>query len=54
MSRQIGIEDAYLEACQALGESIVMQRLLRNELDRLRAAAQEQPEEPAPGPPPGS
>lgn len=32
---QVTIEDAYREACAALGESIVQQRLLAAEVQRL-------------------
>lgn len=32
---QVTIEDAYAEACRALGESIVTQRLLSAEVQRL-------------------
>lgn len=42
----ISIEQAYREACQALGEAVVMQRLLSAELARHQAD-----EGPAPGPP---
>ena len=35
MSGQVSIEDAYAEACQALGESIVLQRLQGKELVRM-------------------
>lgn len=37
---QVTIEDAYAEACRALGEAIVTQRLLAAEVQRL---APEQP-----------
>lgn len=33
----VTIEDAYREACLALGESIVMQRMLATELARVSA-----------------
>lgn len=32
-------QEAYAEACQALGETIVMQRLLLREVEALRAQA---------------
>lgn len=34
---QVSIEDAYAEACRALGESIVRERLLTAELARRAA-----------------
>lgn len=37
MSRQVRVEDAYEEACKALGESIVLQRLMGQEIERLTA-----------------
>ena len=37
MARQVTPEDAYAEACKALGEAIVMQRLMNAELLRLAA-----------------
>jgi hypothetical protein len=44
---QITIEDAYREACTALGESMVQQRLLGQEIARLQAAqSPEVPTEP--------
>lgn len=33
----VSIEDAYREACLALGESVVRERLLSVEIDRLTA-----------------
>lgn len=39
----VTLEDAYAEACRALGESIVRERLLTAELQRL--AAETQPEQ---------
>jgi hypothetical protein len=39
---QISVDDAYAEACKALGEAIVAQRLLTAEVARLT------PQEPAP------
>jgi hypothetical protein len=41
---QISIDDAYAEACKALGEAIVAQRLLTAELARLTPP--EPPDEP--------
>lgn len=35
MSREVSVELAYAEACQALGEAIVMQRLLSKEMNRM-------------------
>lgn len=35
MALNVTIEDAYSEACTALGESIVIQRLQAKELERL-------------------
>lgn len=35
MSKTITLEDAYAEACRALGESIVRERLLTAEVQRL-------------------
>jgi len=46
MGRQVStvsIEDAYAEACKALGESMVMQRLQGLEIVRLTALAQQPP-----------
>lgn len=39
---QITLEDAYREACTALGESIVQQRLLGAEVQRLQQASDNQ------------
>jgi hypothetical protein len=48
---QVTIEDAYREACIALGESMVQQRLLGQEIARLRAEALPAPhDEPPPDP----
>ena len=63
MSRQITTEDAYREACTALGEGIVQQRLLAAEIGRLDGEvaklAAERDEflhlaDQAPEPPPGT
>lgn len=41
----VNLEDAYAEACRALGESIVRERLLSAEIQRLAALVpQEQPQ----------
>lgn len=42
---QVSLEDAYAEACRALGESIVTQRLMGTELQRLTAAPADEPAE---------
>jgi hypothetical protein len=47
---QVDITDAYREACTALGESIVRERLLQAEVQRLDHQAQ-QPAQPAPDAP---
>lgn len=36
----VTLEDAYAEACKALGESIVTQRLLAAEVQRLSSTGQ--------------
>lgn len=41
MSREVGLDDAYREACLALGESVVMQRLQAAEMHRLSAERDE-------------
>lgn len=38
--RSVSLDEAYREACQALGETIVRERLLTAELSRRDAAAQ--------------
>ena len=38
---QVTIEDAYAEACRALGESVVRERLLTAEVRRLMAQSAE-------------
>lgn len=38
MRDQISVEEAYAEACSALGEAVVMQRLLTKELVKLASA----------------
>lgn len=37
MSREISLEAAHAEACLALGEAVLMQRLLGKELQRVTA-----------------
>ena len=44
---QFSIDDAYAEACRALGEAIVAQRLLTAEVARL-TPPERQPEAPDP------
>jgi hypothetical protein len=41
MSGQVALEDAYAEACKALGEAVVMQRLMGQENERLLTALDE-------------
>ena len=53
MSTTVSIEDAYAEACKALGESMVMQRLQGQEIARLTALSQvSDPVQPQPDPRP--
>jgi len=48
-TQQVTLEDAYREACTALGESMVQQRLLGQEIARLQALVPpETPTEPPP------
>lgn len=43
----VTLEDAYSEACRALGEAVVRERLLTAEIHRLTALVpQEQPAQP--------
>lgn len=37
----VSLSDAYAEACKALGESVVRERLLTREVDRLTAEVTE-------------
>lgn len=39
MALNVSLEEAYAEACKALGESIVRERLLTAEVDRLNDEA---------------
>jgi hypothetical protein len=40
----VTLEEAYAEACRALGESIVTQRLLSAELEKLTSQKPQQPD----------
>lgn len=44
MNQQITVEDAYREACLALGEAIVQQRLLGAEIHRLQGLVENGPQ----------
>lgn len=43
----VTLEEAYAEACRALGESVVRERLMSRELERLHAEAERPTAHPA-------